>query len=131
MSSPRAKEIARRLAQLGTVMYGAYWCPHCNSQKSMFGKEAMRSLPYVECAVDGKDTAAKTPACDALTGYPTWEIDGAQFPGEQSFEEFESILELIENSRPGDATPGWTGRYLEELNRRNRKGTVELNDPES
>ena len=70
----------------------------------MMQQEAMRSLPYVECAADGKDTAAKTPACDALTGYPTWEIDGAQFPGERSFEEFESILELIENSRPGDAT---------------------------
>eukprot|EP00471_Norrisiella_sphaerica_P013040 CAMPEP_0184498370 /NCGR_PEP_ID=MMETSP0113_2-20130426/38773_1 /TAXON_ID=91329 /ORGANISM="Norrisiella sphaerica, Strain BC52" /LENGTH=184 /DNA_ID=CAMNT_0026885843 /DNA_START=147 /DNA_END=701 /DNA_ORIENTATION=+ len=112
-SSDRAKQIAKRLSKLGTIMYGAYWCPHCNSQKSMFGKEAMRTIKYVECADDGKNSEFKSSACTKLTGYPTWEIDGAEFPGERSFEEFEAILDTIEAARPPGADVGWTRRFLE------------------
>jgi len=111
-SSERAKRIAKRLNRLGTVMYGAYWCPHCNDQKRMFGKEALQNIRYVECASDGKDSAAKTGACAAVKGYPTWEIDGFQFSGERDFDEFEQILDLIEKTRPKDAEPGWTARYV-------------------
>ncbi|GAB5353638.1 hypothetical protein AAMO2058_000051800 [Amorphochlora amoebiformis] len=116
-SSERAIAISDRLTRLGTVMYGAYWCPHCNQQKEMFGKEAMKKIKYVECAGDGMNTSNKESICKDLAGYPTWEIDGAQFPGERSLDEFEAILDLIEGTRPPEASVGWTRRYLEEMAR--------------
>mmetsp|Transcript_980 Transcript_980/g.1278 ORF Transcript_980/g.1278 Transcript_980/m.1278 type:complete len:263 (+) Transcript_980:275-1063(+) len=119
-STTRANQIASRLGKLGAIMYGAYWCPHCNSQKNMFGKEAMKKIKYIECAEDGKDTATKSLACTALAGYPTWEIDGAQFPGERTFDEFETILDTIETSRPPGASIGWTRKFLEELSKKDR-----------
>eukprot|EP00465_Bigelowiella_longifila_P009685 CAMPEP_0185270470 /NCGR_PEP_ID=MMETSP1359-20130426/42364_1 /TAXON_ID=552665 /ORGANISM="Bigelowiella longifila, Strain CCMP242" /LENGTH=247 /DNA_ID=CAMNT_0027862031 /DNA_START=136 /DNA_END=879 /DNA_ORIENTATION=+ len=119
-STKRAIQIASRLSKLGAVMYGAYWCPHCNSQKNMFGKEAMKKIKYIECAEDGKDTATKSSACTTLAGYPTWEIDGAQFPGERTFDEFETILDTIETSRPPGASIGWTQKFLEEMSKKDR-----------
>ena len=31
------EDLARHLTSVGAVMYGAYWCPHCKRQKTMFG----------------------------------------------------------------------------------------------
>ena len=66
----------------GATFYGAFWCPHCQNQKAMFGSSA-RLLPYIECSTpDGKN---QLPICrDAgVTGYPTWEFaDGTRESGE-------------------------------------------------
>lgn len=65
--------LAQCIADSGATFYGAYWCPHCNNQKKMFG-DAADLLPYVECSTaDGKGQLA---VCkDAgVTGYPTWEF---------------------------------------------------------
>jgi len=54
----------------GAKFYGAWWCPHCQAQKAMFGKSA-KLLPYVECSTpDSKQTQQ----CNDLgiKGYPTW-----------------------------------------------------------
>lgn len=64
---------AQCLKDSGTTFYGAYWCPHCNAQKKLFG-DAVPLLPYVECSTaDGKGQLA---VCkDAgVTSYPTWEF---------------------------------------------------------
>ncbi len=80
------ESFASCLTEKGVKMYGAYWCSHCKEQKDMFGS-AVGKIAYVECAVPD-DTRAQTQACkDAnIKGYPTWEINGQQYPGVQSFE---------------------------------------------
>lgn len=85
LSAPEAK-LAQCLKDSGTIFYGAFWCPHCRSQKEMFGA-AQKLLPYVECStLDGN---GQLPVCreKGITGYPTWEFpDGSRLSGEQSFE---------------------------------------------
>lgn len=70
------------LKDKGAVFYGAFWCPHCQNQKAMFGKSA-KLLLYVECSTpDGRGQA---PLCQEkeIKGYPTWEFaDGSRETGE-------------------------------------------------
>ncbi|MEK7140628.1 MAG: thioredoxin domain-containing protein [Patescibacteria group bacterium] len=70
------------LKDKGAIFYGAFWCPHCQAQKKLFGSSA-KFLPYVECStLDGK---AQLPECTEknITGYPTWEFaDGSRMSGE-------------------------------------------------
>ena len=68
----------------GAIFYGAFWCPHCQNQKTLFGPSA-RLLPYIECSTpDGK---SQIPICtDAgVQGYPTWKFpNGTVETGELS-----------------------------------------------
>lgn len=77
---------AQCLKDKGAVFYGAFWCPHCQNQKAMFGKSA-KLLPYVECSTpDGKSQLA---ICQEkkIEGYPTWEFtDRSRESGEVSLE---------------------------------------------
>src|SRR3989338_4422091 len=59
----------------GATFYGAFWCPHCQNQKAMFGSSA-RLLPYVECSTP--DGNSQLPICKEkkVEGYPTWEFPG-------------------------------------------------------
>ena len=74
------------LKDSGATFYGAFWCPHCQATKAMFGRSA-KLLPYVECSTpDGK---GQLPICadKEIQGYPTWVFaDGSQLSGEQSLE---------------------------------------------
>src|SRR3989344_5640597 len=73
---------AQCLKEKETVFYGAFWCPHCQVQKEMFGKSA-RYLPYVECSLPNGN--GQTPVCEqkVIKGYPTWEFaDGSRLAGE-------------------------------------------------
>lgn len=80
-------QFAQCIQESGAKFYGAFWCPHCQATKGMFGKSA-KLLPYVECSTpDGKD---QLPICtDAnVEGYPTWIFaDGTRLTGERTFEE--------------------------------------------
>ncbi len=77
---------AQCLNDSGAKFYGAYWCPHCNQQKSLFGR-AHKSLPYVECSTpDGK---GQTEVCteEGIESYPTWKFaDGTTSNGVTSLE---------------------------------------------
>jgi thiol-disulfide isomerase/thioredoxin len=75
--------LADHLRESGAVFYGAYWCPHCQAQKQMFGKAAS-TLPYVEC--DPRGTNPQPDACQAagVRAYPTWVIGGQKLEGEVS-----------------------------------------------
>jgi parvulin-like peptidyl-prolyl isomerase len=77
---------AKCLTKNGAKFYGASWCPHCNNQKTAFG-DSFKYVTYVECAVEG-NPQIQTPECDqaGITGYPTWIINGQQYPGEQTLE---------------------------------------------
>lgn len=75
------------LKDKGVIFYGAFWCPHCQKQKAMFGS-ASKLLPYVECSTpDGK---SQNQTCNdaGVQGYPTWVFpNGERKTGEQSFED--------------------------------------------
>ena len=80
-------QLAQCIKDKGVIFYGAFWCPHCQRTKAMFGTSA-RLLPYVECSTpDGKD---QTAICKEkkITGYPTWIFpDGSQLTGEHTLAE--------------------------------------------
>lgn len=89
-------QLARHLKKIGAKMYSAYWCPHCYEQKKLFGIEALKDLPFVECAPDGKD--AQTAVCQDIAakvekqtgkpfGFPTWEINGKFYSGQETLQE--------------------------------------------
>lgn len=75
------------LKEKGAVFYGAFWCPHCQNQKRMFGSAA-EALPYVECSTpDGK---GQLQACidKEIKSYPTWEFsDGSRLNGEATLQQ--------------------------------------------
>lgn len=70
-SSEELLALASCLTDKGATFYGAFWCPHCQEQKSDFG-DAVDAAPYVECATLGG--AGQTDACKeaGITSYPTW-----------------------------------------------------------
>jgi len=75
------------LKDKGVTFYGAFWCPHCEDQKAMFGTSAGQ-LPYVECSTP--DGANQLQVCKDknIKGYPTWEFaDGSRQSGEVPLKE--------------------------------------------
>jgi hypothetical protein len=82
--------LAKHLTDSGVVMYGAYWCPHCADQKTMFG-DAFRHVNYVEC--DPRGANAKPAVCDAkgVRRYPTWHIGGRAYEGVYTLDELAQI----------------------------------------
>ncbi len=50
---------AQCIEKSGAKFYGAYWCPHCQKQKSWF-KGGKNALPYVECALQPNESASIT-----------------------------------------------------------------------
>jgi len=83
----RQKALARHLKEQAAVVYGAWWCPHCNHQKELFGVEAIELLPYVEC--DKDDAGRKQCQKAQVKGYPTWDLNGERRLGVLSLEELE------------------------------------------
>ncbi len=78
---------AECLTNNGVKMYGAYWCPHCSSQKQIFG-DSWKYVNYIECSLPNR--AGQTQICsDAkIEAYPTWEFqNGKRIEGELSFEQ--------------------------------------------
>ncbi len=78
---------AQCVKQSGTIFYGAFWCPHCQRTKAMFGSAA-KYLPYVECSTP--DGQGQTQICKdkGITTYPTWVFpDGSTLTGEHTLAE--------------------------------------------
>ncbi|MDC0834438.1 hypothetical protein AY599_04540 [Leptolyngbya valderiana BDU 20041] len=84
-------ELARHLREIGARTFGAYWCPHCYSQKQLFGREAFEIVEYVEC--DPRGANAKPEVCRraGVRAYPTWEINGQLYEGVR---ELDDLAEL-------------------------------------
>ena len=75
------------LKDSGTKFYGAFWCPHCQNQKAMFGS-AQQYLPYIECSSPDGQSQNETCNTAGVSSYPTWEFpNGMRLTGEISFEE--------------------------------------------
>jgi hypothetical protein len=76
-------DFAQCLTDSGVTMYGAWWCPHCENQKDLFGS-AFGLVNYVECSTAAR-SMNQTCQSAGIQGYPTWEFgDGSRASGEQS-----------------------------------------------
>lgn len=70
------------LKDKGAVFYGAFWCPHCQNQKKMFGKSE-KLLSYVECSTPDGNSQLQICRDKKIEGYPTWEFsDTSRLSGE-------------------------------------------------
>lgn len=102
-SSAQALTIAKTLKDLDAKMYGAHWCSHCADQKQALGKQVFDKqtgfVPYIECSKDGVDAQAKLCKAKEIPGYPTWEINGKLYPGEQTLEELEEVIKEIQSNK--------------------------------
>ncbi len=84
---------AQCLGEKGATFYGAFWCPHCQKQKALFGSSASK-LPYVECSTP--DGNAQFPICieKGIKNYPTWKFaDGSERTGEVSLADLSAKTE--------------------------------------
>jgi hypothetical protein len=77
--------LTEHLQRIGAVFYGAWWCPACFRQKSLFGQQAGDRLPYVEC----DKTSEGRERCQAagIKAYPTWVLGSKRVEGVQTIEE--------------------------------------------
>lgn len=76
---------AQCLGEKGAIFYGAFWCPHCQEQKALFGKSKTK-LPYVECSQPNRK---QNQTCNdkEVKSYPTWDFaDGSRETGLLSLE---------------------------------------------
>ena len=70
----------------GATFYGAFWCPHCRAQKSLFGKSS-KYLPYVECSTPDGNSQLAVCTEKKIETYPTWIFsDGSIESGELTLE---------------------------------------------
>ncbi len=76
----------------GAKFFGAFWCPHCQNQKALFGSSA-KLLPYVECSAPSGQ-GDPLPVCQeaGVKGYPTWKFpDGTVKEGEVPLAEISTL----------------------------------------
>ena len=101
-STARQQQLAKHLKAQGFVVYGAWWCPHCNTQKELFGVEAIALLPYVEC--DKEEEGRKRCMAAKVRAYPTWDYQGERREGVMSLEELE-VWSSFSGAQSESATP--------------------------
>jgi hypothetical protein len=133
VESRALEPFAQCINDSGAKFYGAFWCPHCNQQKSLFGR-AYKALPYIECSTP--DSNGQTDICieEEIESYPTWkfadgtsasgvvslavlaERTGCELPGEG--EELEESTDAVEETTSAsvaevEATPVITSEEIE------------------
>jgi len=84
-STAEQKALSEHLRSKGALFYGAWWCPACFKQKYLFGKEAVRSLPYVEC--DKSEAGRERCKAAGIRAFPTWVMGKNRVEGLQTIEE--------------------------------------------
>ncbi|KEF41527.1 MAG: hypothetical protein ER33_11015 [Cyanobium sp. CACIAM 14] len=77
-------QLTEHLRQIGAMFYGAWWCPACFRQKSLFGQQAGDRLPYVECEKTDQDRERCRAA--GIKAYPTWVLGNKRVEGVQTLE---------------------------------------------
>lgn len=79
-------QFAQCINDSGTIFYGAFWCPHCQAQKQLFGK-SVEFLPYFECSTPDGQSQLQVCTDAGVEGYPTWVFpDGSRIGGEASLQ---------------------------------------------
>jgi glutaredoxin len=82
-------EFAQCLTENGAKMYGTSWCSYCQKQKDLFGS-SFKYVDFVDCDKNKQECLSA-----GVTGYPTWKINGENYPGLQSLDR------LVQLSRCG------------------------------
>ncbi|MFA5926881.1 MAG: protein disulfide isomerase family protein [Patescibacteria group bacterium] len=100
-SAEYKEKLAKFLAQRGAVMYGAYWCPHCKSQKKAFG-DAFKYVNYVECDASGENANPDECAAKGITGYPTWIYQGKSYSGFRSLSQLAQMVDFSSSTSQSD-----------------------------
>jgi len=77
-STDQSIRLAKHLKASKSIMYGAYWCPHCSHQRELFGREAWSYITYIECSPKGYGFDAVALSSKDIDGFPTW-----TFPNEK------------------------------------------------
>ncbi len=83
--------LAEHLAAKGVKFYGAYWCSHCQKQKSLFGATAVAKLPYIECAKEGENSQRQLCMDKEIKMFPTWVINGQYITGTHELAEIAKL----------------------------------------
>ena len=83
-------QFAQCLTDKGAIFYGAFWCPHCQATKRMFGA-SQRLLPYTECSTPNGQDQLQICKDAGVQSYPTWVFpDGTRLTGERTLAELSS-----------------------------------------
>lgn len=101
-------ETAKCLTEKGVVLYGAFWCGHCASQKEMFGED-VQFLTYQECDDKGPDGNRKACIDAGVSSYPTW-----HFPGQGNLVGAQPIFVIAKLANCQDTLPEEDKILLEE-----------------
>jgi chemotaxis protein histidine kinase CheA len=83
--------LANHLTQSGARMYAAYWCSYCERQQQLFGAAAVQQLEIIECDPRGENPQVDRCRAANISGFPTWEINGQQYPGLQSLDRLANL----------------------------------------
>lgn len=97
------------LVEKKVIFYGAWWCPHCQDQKKLFGKAA-KLLPYHECSTP--DGNSQLPDCKELKieSYPTWQfVDGSRQDGPMTLAQLAEKTGCVLPVTSASSTPAVTG----------------------
>jgi hypothetical protein len=82
----RLDAFAKCLTAKQAKMYGAYWCPHCEEQKEMFGS-SFEYAPYIECGIKGSKEIEAVCTQAGIKRFPTWIFaDGTRVEGEHELQ---------------------------------------------
>ena len=91
VKAARLDAFATCITQSGAKMYGAFWCPHCQSQKAMFDTlftSSSKKLDYVECSTPDAKGQLEVCKTEKIDTYPTWRFgDGSQNKGEMTLQQ--------------------------------------------
>jgi hypothetical protein len=79
VDSGKYDNLSKCLTEKGVVMYGTEWCTHCQNQKKSFG-DSFQYITFVDCDKNKDECVAA-----GVEGYPTWKVNGTNYPGEQNF----------------------------------------------
>jgi hypothetical protein len=83
--SSKYDNFAQCIVDSGAKMYSAWWCPHCQEQKKLFGKSfdiIENAGLHVECSPGGTRSFSQFCRDAGITGTPTWKFaDGTDAGG--------------------------------------------------
>ena len=80
-------EFAQCLTGKRIKMYGTVWCSYCQKQKDLFGN-SFKYIDFVDCDKDKQECLSA-----GVQGYPTWKINGENYPGLQSLDRLVQLSE--------------------------------------
>ena len=84
-------DFATCLTENDVKMFGAYWCPHCQDQKNLFGR-SFKNVNYIECSLPNQGGQNELCNDEGIQSYPTWEFsDGERQVGVVSLEQLSAI----------------------------------------